>query len=124
MKPTRLQRAWLAWLALPAVMRIAAYIVILCVVLAVWPGNAQAGESMVATNGRNSVRLLDVPCSSEAVLQRVSPRVREQMREARATVGGEDYRACWIVYGDSARLMYEDGDQGLIPLTDFKHDGA
>jgi hypothetical protein len=85
---------------------------------------AAQADSMVASNGRDSVRLLDVPCSSDAVLQRVNPRVREQMRDARATVGGEDYHACWIVYGDSARLMYEDGDQGLIPLTDFKHDGA
>ena len=77
-------------------------------------------DELVASNGTDSVRLSDKPCSSEPVLQRLTPRFREVMREATASVGGQQYRACWITNGDSAHLLYEDGDQGIIPLADFK----
>ena len=77
-------------------------------------------DELVASNGSDSVRLSDKPCSSEQVLQRLTPRFREVMRDATATVGGQMYRACWITNGDSAHLLYEDGDQGIIPLADFK----
>jgi hypothetical protein len=77
-------------------------------------------DELVASNGNDSVRLSDKPCSSEQVLQRLSPRVRELMRDANAVVNGQPFRACWVVNGDSAHLLYEDGDQGLIPLTDFR----
>jgi hypothetical protein len=42
------------------------------------------------------------------------------MKDANAVVDGQPFRACWIVDGDAAHLLYEDGDQGLIPLADFK----
>jgi hypothetical protein len=77
-------------------------------------------DEMVASNGQDSVRLTDKPCASEQVLQRVTPKVRDMMRDANATVGGQQFHACWVVDGDSAHLLYEDGDQGLIPLADFK----
>lgn len=77
-------------------------------------------DELVASNGLDSVRLSDKPCSSEQVLKRLTPKFRELMREANATVNGQPFRACWIVNGDSAHLLYEDGDQGLIPLTDFR----
>jgi hypothetical protein len=44
------------------------------------------------------------------------------MRKAEVTVGGQSLSACWIVDGESAHLMYEDGDHGLIRLTSFKPD--
>lgn len=77
-------------------------------------------DELVASNGQDSVRLTDKPCSSETVLQRLTPKFRELMRDANAVVNGQPFRACWIVHGDSAHLLYEDGDQGLIPLTDFR----
>lgn len=77
-------------------------------------------DELVASNGSDSVRLTDKPCSSKPVLDRLTPRFREMMRDASATVGGQPYRACWITNGDSAHLLYEDGDQGIIPLADFK----
>ncbi|HUR90317.1 MAG TPA: hypothetical protein VMZ74_14615 [Ramlibacter sp.] len=77
-------------------------------------------DELVASNGQDSVRLSDKPCSSEPVLQLLTPKFRDAMREANAVVGGQQFRACWIVDGESAHLLYEDGDQGLIPLADFK----
>ena len=82
-------------------------------------GPALADE-LVASNGSDSVRLTDKPCSSDQVLQRLTPRFREVMRDATASVGGQSFRACWVTNGDAAHLLYEDGDQGIIPLADFK----
>ena len=94
-------------------------IALLCATAALAAAPAFADE-LVASNGQDSVRLSDKPCSAEQVLQRLSPKVREMMRDANAVVSGQPFRACWVVNGDSAHLLYEDGDQGLIPLTDFK----
>ena len=77
-------------------------------------------DELVASNGDDSVRLTDQPCSNEQVLQQLTPRIREMMKDASAVVGGQQFRACWVVDGQSAHLLYEDGDQGLIPLTDFR----
>ena len=77
-------------------------------------------DELVASNGQDSVRLSDQPCSSEQVLQQLTPKFREVMKDASAVVGGQQFRACWIVDGESAHLLYEDGDQGLIPLADFR----
>ena len=77
-------------------------------------------DELVASNGSDFVRLTDKPCASDPVLKRLTPRFRDVMREATATVSGQQYRACWIKNGDAAHLLYEDGDQGIIPLSDFK----
>ena len=77
-------------------------------------------DELVASNGQDSVRLSDQPCSSEQVLQQLTPKFREMMKDASAVVGGQPFKACWVVDGDSAHLLYEDGDQGLIPLADFR----
>jgi len=77
-------------------------------------------DELVASNGNDSVRLSNSPCTSKAVLDQLKPQFRETMHDATATVDGQSFKACWAVHGDSAHLLYEDGDQGLIPLTDFK----
>jgi hypothetical protein len=79
-------------------------------------------ETMRASNGHDSVRLYDTPCVNLTVLAHIMPRYHAEMRKADAVVGGEAFNARWIVDGDSAHLMYEDGDQGLVPLADFKPD--
>lgn len=77
-------------------------------------------DEMVASNGKDSVRLSDQPCTSEKILSLLKPSFRPVMRNASAVVQGQPFAACWTVEGDSAHLLYEDGDQGLIPLADFK----
>lgn len=78
------------------------------------------GQELIASNGKDSVRLTDRPCTSEKVLEQLKPGFRPMMRNASAVVQGKAFQACWVVEGDSAHLLYEDGDQGLIPLADFK----
>jgi len=87
---------------------------------AVFAATPALADELVASNGQDSVRLTDQPCSNEQVLKQLTPKFRDAMKDASATVGGQPFRACWIVDGDSAHLLYEDGDQGLIPLADFK----
>ena len=77
-------------------------------------------EEVVASNGDDSVRLSDAPCSSQLVLNALEPSLRPVLRDASATVQGRVFKACWIVHGNAAHLLYEDGDQGLIPLSDFR----
>ena len=90
-----------------------------CAAAALAAAPAMADE-LVASNGQDSVRLSDKPCSNEQVLKQLQPAFRGKMKDASAVVGGQPFRACWIVDGDSAHLLYEDGDQGLIPLAEFK----
>jgi hypothetical protein len=35
-------------------------------------------------------------------------------------VEGQTFTACWRVVGNAAHLLYEDGDQGIIPLAELK----
>jgi hypothetical protein len=77
-------------------------------------------DELVASNGNDSVRLSSSPCTSEEVLNRLQPQFRAALRDATATVQGKTFKACWVVEGHAAHLLYEDGDQGLIPLRDFK----
>lgn len=77
-------------------------------------------DELVASNGNDSVRLSSTPCTSDEVLNRLQPQFRAALRDATATVQGKTFKACWVVEGHAAHLLYEDGDQGLIPLRDFK----
>ena len=78
------------------------------------------GQELVASNGKDSVRLSDKPCTSDKVLNQLKPGFRSMMKDAKAMVSGQQFQACWVIEGDAAHLVYEDGDQGLIPLADFK----
>jgi hypothetical protein len=77
-------------------------------------------DEVVASSGNDSVRLSDGPCTSQQVLERLEPSLRPVLRDATAVVQGQTFKACWTVHGNAAHLLYEDGDQGLIPLSDFK----
>lgn len=85
-------------------------------------GPAMAQE-MVASNGTDSVRLSDAQCSNEKVLEQIEPSMRSQLKDATATIGGESFKGCWVVDGNMAHLVYEDGDQGIVALSEFKKAG-
>jgi hypothetical protein len=92
-------------------------ILVLCAALAVVPVFA---EDLVARNGNDSVRLAEGPCTSELVLSRLQPQMHVQYKAASAVVEGQTFTACWRVVGNAAHLLYEDGDQGIIPLAELK----
>lgn len=92
-------------------------VLVLCAALAISPVFA---ENLVARNGNDSVRLAEGPCTSELVLGRLQPQMHSQYKAASAVVEGQNFVACWRVVGNAAHLLYEDGDQGVIPLAELK----
>jgi len=80
-------------------------------------------DEVVANNGDDSVRLSDTRCSSQKVLGLAGPPARGELKDAVATIAGQSFKACWVVEGGMARLVYEDGDEGLVPLTEFRKAG-
>lgn len=94
-------------------------LIAVCAALALAPAFASADE-LVARQGTDSVRLSDTACTSQQVLGRLSPDSREFYKKASAEVGGQAFQACWAIVGDAAHLVYEDGDQGVIPMAELK----
>jgi len=79
-------------------------------------------DDLVARQGSDSVRLADGPCQSERVLARLEPGSQSDYKSASAVFQGQQYTACWRVVGSIAHLVYEDGDQGMIPLAELKRE--
>ena len=77
-------------------------------------------DQLVARQGSDSVRLSDGACKSELVLSRLEPKLREDYRAASAYFQGQSFVACWRIMGNVAHLVYEDGDQGIIPMQELK----
>jgi len=80
-------------------------------------------EEVVASNGVDSVRLSDGQCSSQKILEQIESEVRDQLKDATATIGGQSFKACWVVDGSVAHLVYEDGDECMVPLAEFHKAG-
>jgi hypothetical protein len=77
-------------------------------------------QELVATQGSDSVRLSDGACQSERVLARVEPGSQDEYKAATAQFQGQSFVACWRTMGNVAHLVYEDGDQGIIPLQELR----
>lgn len=75
---------------------------------------------LVAYQGTNAIRLTEAACTDDAVLQQLAPELRPYFRSAWAQVEGKRYNACWGTLPTAVILVYEDGDQGLVPLSDLR----
>ncbi len=80
---------------------------------------AMANE-LVAYNGSDSIRLMDSECTSETVLRHLEPGTQSEFRAAAAVLQGQSFTACWRAIPAAAHLVYEDGDQGIIPVSTLK----
>ena len=88
----------------------------LCAALAAAAAPALATE-LVAYTGSDRIRLADTPCTSQAVLEHLDASVQPLFRAATAVLEGKTYSACWRITPTAAHLIYEDGDQGLVPFS-------
>ena len=93
------------------------FVAFLCAALVV--GSAMAGE-LVSHNGDDTIRLVDQECTSQLVLDQLQPESRPQFREASAFLQGQAFAACWRATPTGALLIYEDGDQGMVPFDALK----
>ena len=77
-------------------------------------------QTLVARQGDDSVRLSEESCKSSLVLSRLEPGVAGEFHAASAMFQGQRFQACWRMMGNAAYLIYEDGDQGIIPAQELK----
>jgi hypothetical protein len=96
--------------------------VVFCAALATIAATPAFSQELVARQGDDSVRLSDAACKSELVLGRLEPAAAPQYRAASAVFQGQRFQACWRMVGNAAHLVYEDGDQGIIPAAELKPD--
>lgn len=94
--------------------------VVFCAALATLAAAPAFSQDLIARQGDDSVRLSDAECKSELVLNRIEPAVAGEFRAASAMFQGQRYQACWRMMGNAAYLVYEDGDQGIIPAQELK----
>jgi hypothetical protein len=82
-------------------------------------GSAHAA-SMVATNGKDTVRLYQAPCAPN-VLVHIPVDHQAVFQQASATVDGKEWGACWTLRPDGMVLViYSDGDGGIISASQFR----
>ncbi|HEX2544775.1 MAG TPA: hypothetical protein VHL79_07850 [Ramlibacter sp.] len=96
--------------------------VVFCAALATFAAAPAFAQDLVARQGNDSVRLSDAACKSELVLSRLEPAIASEFRSASALFQGQRFQACWRMMGNAAYLVYEDGDQGVIPAHELKPD--
>lgn len=101
-------------------MRKTALLSVLCTALAVASAPAALAGDLVAYEGTDMIRLSHAECTNQAVLQRIEPDARAAFRTASAMLQGQRYTACWSVTATAVYLVYEDGDQGLVPVSKLK----
>lgn len=98
-------------------MKAAVFCAAVAAAFAVAPSFAQ---DLIARQGDDSVRLSEGTCKSELVLSRIEPGTAEEFHPASAMFQGQRFQACWRMVGNAAYLIYEDGDQGIIPAAELK----
>lgn len=76
-----------------------------------------AMSDMVFRDGKDSVKITERACYPE-MSGLFHPGV--EAKAADAEIGGKQFRACWVEMNGLAVLIYEDGDQGMIPMGAFK----
>jgi hypothetical protein len=81
--------------------------------------SAMAGE-LVSHSGDDTIRLVDDQCTSQLVLDQLQPESRPQFRAASVFLQGQAFAACWRATPTGALLIYEDGDQGMVPFDVLK----
>lgn len=78
-------------------------------------------DSAIFRSGKDSVRITENPCHP-AVVALLPAEVIQHFRAAEAAIGGKLLLACWALRADGiVHLVYQDGDEGLVPGHLFKH---
>jgi hypothetical protein len=94
--------------------------VVFCAALATLAAAPVFAQDLIARQGDDSVRLSEEACKSDLVLSRLEPGDIKDYHAASAVFQGQRFQACWRMMGNAAYLIYEDGDQGIIPAQELK----
>ena len=93
---------------------------VFCAAIATLAAAPAFAQDLIARQGDDSVRLSDNACKSDLILSRLAPGDVKEYRAASAVFQGQRFQACWRMMGNAAYLIYEDGDQGIIPAQELK----
>jgi hypothetical protein len=78
-------------------------------------------ETRVLRQGNDEVRVFDGPCVSAETIGRIPENEREGWKKVQGYINGQRYFGCWRPLDEAfVYILWEDGDQGLIPLTELK----
>jgi hypothetical protein len=94
--------------------------VVFCAAIATLAAAPVFAQDLIARQGDDSVRLSEEACKSDLVLSRLEPGDIKDYHAASAVFQGQRFQACWRMMGNAAYLIYEDGDQGIIPAQELK----
>lgn len=89
------------------------------IILLLIAGPLLAGDR-IASRGGDHVRISDLPCPYASVLRFIPEEQRKDFQKADSRFQGQRYFACWRNIGEAVHLIYEDGDQGVIPVSELK----
>lgn len=89
-----------------------------CASLLLAAGSAMADAE--ARNGQDWVRITPQPCTNAAILERIPASFTQELWQAAAEFQGTRYAPCWRPAEDAVHLIYEDGDEGLLPASTLR----
>lgn len=111
---------WSEFRLMPGIAQFGGWLVVVMVVLlACFPGPANAAER-TARAGDDSVTIQDRACVHGETLARIPPDQRKLYGMARGRFQGQDFFGCWKPIGNAVVIQWEDGDTGVIPLSQLK----
>jgi hypothetical protein len=80
-----------------------------------------ASADLVSRHDKDFVILRDTAGSCPAAIQeKINPEQVGRFKRADVQIEGKDYVACWAEASGAVFLIYDDGDQGLLPLNLFE----
>lgn len=92
---------------------------LVCAGFALLALSAQA-DSAIFRAGADSVEITEEPCHA-SVVPLIPAEILEHFRAANAVISGKLIQACWALRADGyAHIMYADGDQGLVHVSQFQ----
>lgn len=80
---------------------------------------AQTKPPLTARIDTSTFLIYEERCTIKAALDQVPATLHPRLGKAKATVEGKAYNACWFLVPGGIRLLYEDGDVGMIPYEAF-----
>ena len=80
------------------------------------------GDVLVATAGKNELRLYEGPCIHAGTLGRLKPEWRPLFRKAQAEYNGRTLFGCWLEIAEHEVyfVLLEDADGFALPVDAFK----
>lgn len=89
--------------------KFALFILLLLLAAPAFPGDR------IGRQGEDEVKLFESPCVSVETYMRIPEGERRSYSKAVGLFQGQKFFGCWKPMGEGVYILWEDGDQGIIP---------